>query len=178
MYQLSYSKYAIIKHLVLALIATPLILAVTFDQHITSGHVFGIFVGTLYIIGPVGRWAVALTLIGIVWFSCVRLMLILLSDGIAFAAKSSGITVQRLAGRQEFSWNDVIAIEFIVKKSGNRSFRYLRVRVIAGATQRRLDIPTKVLSATDAELETWILNARHVQNRRSPNVGLDRVRLP
>src|ERR1700761_6592444 len=98
MRQLLYSPRAVLRHLVLALIATPLILAIPFNRHIAEGHVFGMFVGALYLIGPVGRWALTLALVGTVWFSCIRLLLILLGGGVALAATSTGLTVQRVTG--------------------------------------------------------------------------------
>jgi len=164
MRQLLYSPRGLLRHLFLALTATPLILAPPFNRHIAEGHVFGIFVGTLYLIGPVGRWALSLALIGIVWFSCVRLLLILLRGGVALATTSTGITVQRVTGRYEVDWSDLVAMEVFTKKSRHRTFCYLRVRVTSGGTERHLDIPTNVLSATNAELEIWILQARRLQS--------------
>ena len=60
MQQLDYSSGKLIWRALLAVLVAPFVLVLATDEHITSGHVRGIWTGLLYAIGPVGRW----TLVG------------------------------------------------------------------------------------------------------------------
>jgi len=72
----------------------PAFLYLGLDERIATGHVRGVWVTLLYELGPVGRWLIVASLVGILLYLCGRMLVILAGDQVALRA-TAGVAADK-----------------------------------------------------------------------------------
>jgi hypothetical protein len=155
------------------------VLVLATDEHITSGHVRGIWTGLLYAIGPVGRWTLVGAIIATLGYLSLRLIVILLSDRAALRAGETDLFVRTLSSHRTLAWTDVLSIDMTTKVARGRAFHWVRVRTIDKASEKFWQVQTNLLDADEDQIAGWIEAARRLQTasrvpsaeRASPSVA-------
>jgi hypothetical protein len=172
MRQLHYSVGKLIGMAVVTLMVAPIVLFIPLDQRIATGHVRGLWATLFYEIGPAGRWAFAVAIIGILLFVSLRSIAILFTDKIALRADESGIFLRTYRKRGQIGWRDVLSVDMRTKVSRRRTFQWVNVRADMGSGERAWAVQLNMLDADEAQVMAWISEARRLHaNSRIPAVS-------
>lgn len=163
MAELRYARGHLIGMAVLGTLALPFLFIIPLSEGLAAGEFVGPVSTPLYLIGPAGRWMVALALAGALAVKIVRCLRIGAGDRVALSATPAGLVCRTLAARRTASWDQVTGIHHVTSRWGTHRWRKVRIRTVDGIVERTWTVPAELLDATDLAVHRWIEEARAIQ---------------